>query len=348
MSSDNDMVLMRAVMLTALLLFALAPHLHADERIRVLSYNVENFFDTKDDSLTSDNDFTPNGNQYWNGVKYKAKTINIARVITAAGGWDGAAIVGLYEIENSYVLNSLVKYSPLKKRGYKFVHYDSPDPRGIDVAMLYDPQRIKVLESRKMSVLCNKKPLNTRDVLYVKALLLGADTLHLFMVHTPSRRGGVKESEWRRECVMSMVRSRVDSIMAKAPANILIMGDFNDYPDCSSMCKVLGAKKTDGTIKEKGLYNMFWKHAMEGKGSYKYQGEWNMLDQIIVSGKMLKGGGLYTSQDKAVIFETPFILEEDKQHFGYKPMRTFNGRRYIGGYSDHLPIYIDLFLNREK
>ena len=136
--------------------------------------------------------------------------------------------------------------------------------------------------------------------------------------------------------------------MAKAPANILIMGDFNDYPDCSSMCKVLGAKKTDGTIKEKGLYNMFWKHAMEGKGSYKYQGEWNMLDQIIVSGKMLKGGGLYTSQDKAVIFETPFILEEDKQHFGYKPMRTFNGRRYIGGYSDHLPIYIDLFLNREK
>lgn len=330
-------------------LMLLAVSSYSDERIRVLSYNVENFFDTKDDPSTNDNDYTPGGNQYWNNDKYKAKTINIARVIVAAGGWDGAAIVGLYEIENDYVLNSLTKYSPLKRVGFKYVHYDSSDPRGIDVAMLYDPERVTVLKSKNINVSCDDKSMRTRDILYVKALLLGTDTLHLFMVHAPSRRGGVDESEWRRERVMSVVRAKVDSITAKKPANILIMGDFNDYPDCSSMCKVLGARKTEGEIREKELYNMFWRHADEGRGSYKYKGEWNMLDQIIVSGRMLNGKGrLYTSQNRAVIFETPFILEDDKKGFGSKPMRTFNGRKYIGGYSDHLPIYIDLFLKKEK
>ena len=347
MNSINGVSFVRLAVL-ALLVFSYSAA-NADERIRVLSYNVENFFDTKDDPRTNDNDFTPSGNQYWNNTKYKAKNINIAKAITAAGGWDGAAIIGLYEVENDYVLTSLTKYSPLKRREYKYVHYDSPDPRGIDVAMLYDPKRIKVLKSRKFGVTCNNKHLNTRDVLYVKALVLGADTLHLFMAHTPSRRGGVKETEWRRECVMSMIRGKADSIMSQAPANVLIMGDFNDFPDCNSVCKSLGARKPEGKIKERGLYNMFWKHSMEGKGSYKYQGEWNMLDQIVVSGRMLSGRGrFYTSQDKAVIFETPFIMEDDTKYFGTKPMRTFNGRRYIGGYSDHLPIYIDLFLKREK
>lgn len=346
--SSTRYIWLRTAFTVAALMF-LSGSLYADEKIRVLSYNVENFFDTKDDPSTNDNDYTPNGNQYWTNEKYKAKTINIVRAIVAAGGWDGAAIVGLYEIENDYVLNSITKYSPLKKLGYKYVHYDSPDPRGIDVAMLYDPERIEVLKSQKIGVKCDGKPLRTRDVLYVKALLLGADTLHLFMAHTPSRRGGVKESEWRRECVMKIVRNKIDSITAKAPANILIMGDFNDEPDCSSMCKVLGAKKPEGKIKERELYNMFWGYADAGRGSYKYQGEWNMLDQIIVSGRILRGKGkLYTSQDKTVIFETPFILEDDKTHFGSKPMRTFNGRKYIGGYSDHLPIYIDLFLKKEK
>lgn len=330
-------------------MLSLSSPLWADEKIRVLSYNVENFFDIKDDPDTDDNEFTPQGNMYWDGSKYKAKTINIARAITAAGGWEGAAIIGLYEIENEYVLTSLTKYSPLKQKGYKFVHYESDDPRGIDVAMLYDPSKIKVLESHPMRPKCSEGNLRTRDVLYVKALVLKSDTLHLFMVHSPSRRGGVEESEWKRECVLSMVRNKVNSIQSKGKANILIMGDFNDYPECKSICRSLGAKRVEGKFKDRSLYNMFWNYADEGMGSYKYQGEWNMLDQIIISGRMLNGQGtLYTSQDKAHIFETPFIIEEDKTNFGTKPKRTYNGRRYIGGYSDHLPIYIDLFLKREK
>lgn len=320
----------------------------ADERVRILSYNVENFFDTEKDSVKDDASFTPEGDHYWSFTKYKKKSVNIAKVIAAAGEWQGAAIVGLYEVENDYVLNTLTKYSPLQRRGYKYIHYESLDPRGIDVAMLYDPVRVDVLGSKPIRVVCDGDTMPTRDVLYAKVLLLKNDTLHLFLCHTPSRRGGAEASSWRRECVMSIVRNKADSINSHHDANILIMGDFNDFPDCKSMCESLGAVQPNGSVNTAAYYNLFWKYQKEGKGTYKYSGEWNMLDQIIVSGSMLKPSGLYTSQENAAIFEADFILEDDTKFFGSKPLRTYNGRRYIGGYSDHLPIYIDLFLNREK
>jgi len=320
----------------------------SEERVRILSYNVENFFDTQKDSVKDDYSFTPEGDHYWSYSKYQKKCTNIAKVITAAGEWQGAAIVGLYEIENDYVLNSLTKYSPLERRGYKYIHYESPDPRGIDVAMLYDPDRVDVLESMPIRIVCDGDTMLTRDILYAKTLLMKSDTLHLFLCHTPSRRGGVEASSWKRECVMSIVRAKADSINARHNANILIMGDFNDYPDCKSMCESLGAVLPSDSISCGGYYNMFWKYQKEGKGTYKYSGEWNMLDQIIISGSMLTSSGLHTSQDNACIFEAGFIIEDDTKFFGTKPLRTYNGRRYLGGYSDHLPIYIDLFLNSEK
>lgn len=320
----------------------------ADERVRILSYNVENYFDTEKDSIKDDVSFTPDGDHYWSYTKFRKKSVNIAKVIAAAGEWQGAAIVGLYEVENDYVLNTLVKYSPLESRRYKYIHYESLDPRGIDVAMLYDPQRVDVLESKPIRVVCGGDTMRTRDILYAKTLLLKSDTLHLFLCHTPSRRGGVEASSWKRECVMSIVRQKSDSINSHHDTNILIMGDFNDFPDCKSICETLGAVQPNEVTDAATYYNMFWKYQKEGRGTYKYSGEWNMLDQIIVSGSMLQSQGIHTSQENAVIFDAGFIMKDDTKFFGSKPLRTYNGRRYIGGYSDHLPIYIDLFLNKEK
>ncbi len=311
-----------------------------------MSYNVENFFDTEDDTLKNDIAFTPEGDYHWTPTRYKAKSTNIAKVITAAGEWDGVAIVGLCEVENDNVLDNLTKYSPLKKAGYKYIHYESRDPRGIDVAMLYNPKQVKILESQPISISClrnTKKSRLGRDVLYAKAVILKRDTLHLFICHPTSRLGGAEQSSWKRECLTSAVRIMADSINCEGNANIIIMGDFNDTPDCKSMSEALNAKYPDGdTVDCRDLYNLFWKYHDEGRGTYKYKGEWNMLDQIIVSGTLLANPSFYTTQSDAGIFDADFIMEDDAKFSGSKPSRTYNGRKYIGGYSDHLPIYLDL------
>ncbi len=331
------------------LLFFGSLSLYAGNTVRVLSYNVENLFDYKKDSVKNDASFTPEGDHYWDYNKYQRKLVNLSQAITAAGGWEGAAVIGLYEVENDYVLDGLTKYSPLKKRGYKYVHYESLDPRGIDVALLYDPSRVQILKSAPIKPFCKNKTMRSRDILYVKALVLKSDTVHFFLCHTPSRIGGAEKTEWKRNCVMGMVRQKADSINAHADANIIIMGDFNDYPDDVSISKVLGALKPydedyGGYVYGDFYYNMFWLFQEQGKGSYKYQGEWNMLDQIIVSGNLLidKSKGLHTTQGDAHIFDEDFLLEDDTKYSGSKPFRTYNGRRYVGGYSDHLPIYLDL------
>ncbi|MCQ2336741.1 MAG: endonuclease [Paludibacteraceae bacterium] len=319
------------------------------ERIRIMSYNVENFFDTKDDTLKDDIAFTPEGDYHWTQARYKAKSGNIAKVITAVGEWDGVAIVGLCEVENDYVLNTLTRYSPLKNAGYRYIHYESRDPRGIDVAMLYNPKQVKVVESRPIQISCTGKSKRSRDVLYAKTVVFKRDTLHIFICHTPSRIGGAEKSSWKRECVTSAVKVMADSINYKGNANIVIMGDFNDTPDCKSMAEALNAKYPDENhIDSKSLYNMFWKYHDDGRGSYKFKGEWDMLDQIIVSGNLLKSNTFYTTQNDAVIFDADFIMEDDVKFSDKKPSRTYNGRKYIGGYSDHLPIYIDLFRGKPK
>lgn len=322
---------------------------YAQGRIRVMSYNVENFFDTKDDSLKDDIAFTPEGDYHWTQARYKTKSGNIAKVIAAVGEWDGVDIVGLCEIENDYVLNTLTKYSPLKNLHYKYIHYESRDPRGIDVAMLYNPDKVKIIESRPIQISCTGKSKRSRDVLYAKTVVFKKDTLHIFICHTPSRIGGAEQSSWKRECVTSAVKIMADSINYNGDANIVIMGDFNDTPDCKSMAEALNAKYPDvNHINNKSLYNMFWKHHDDERGSYKFKGEWDMLDQIIISGKLLTSKSFYTTQNDAEIFDADFIMEDDVKFSGNKPARTYNGRKYVGGYSDHLPIYIDLFRGRSK
>jgi len=306
-----------------------------------MSYNVENLFDTKKDSLTSDGDFTPTGNHYWTYTKYKKKTADIAKTIIALGEWEVPALVALCEIENETVLWDLVRNSPLEKAHYAFVHKDSPDARGIDVALLYQKDKFKLLWEEFLTM-----KFKTRDILYAAGVVPTGDTLHVFVCHFPSRLGGELESEERRIQTTSALRLKVDSIynhITKNP-NIVIMGDFNDMPDNRSIAQILKAHKPIAPFSEAELYNLAYPVYEKGLGTYKLAGEWNLLDQIIVSGALLdKNNNLYAAQEMQ-IYSPDFLRETDETKGGFKPFRTFLGQRYIGGVSDHFPVYVDFIM----
>lgn len=303
-------------------------------------YNVENYFDTIDDPQKNDDDFLPKGKKYWIYNKMEEKRNSIAKVITAIGEGTPVALVGMCEVENDYVLNSLVKYSPLKNYGYKFVHYESADKRGIDTALLYDPKQFTPLSSKPLRKNFKDGKL-TRDVLYVSGKTSLGDTLHVFVCHTPSRLGGKNSTEHYRVEIMSMVRVHCDSIFSLNPnAKIIIMGDFNDSPVDKSISVALGAKPLAAPYETTSLYNMF--HQFVGNaylGTHKYQSQWSVLDQIIVSGNLLISGKV--NANSAYIFRAPFLLEQDKKNMNVRPKRTYNGLKYNAGYSDHLPIVLE-------
>lgn len=322
------------------LLFLILTSQTAYSHYKVMFYNVENYFDSVDDPNTEDNDFLPNGKKHWTYKKYEEKRNSIAKVITAIGKGTPVAIVGMCEVENDYVLNSLVTYSPLKNYGYKFIHYDSADKRGIDTAILYDPDQFTPISSKPLRKQFKDGKL-TRDVLYVSGKTSFGDTLHVFVCHTPSRLGGKNSTEHYRMAVMSMVREHCDSIFSISPkANILIMGDFNDSPQDKSICEALGAKHLSQPYETVALYNLFYQYVDKTYiGTHKYKSHWSVLDQIIVSGNLLISGAVKPSS--AYIFMAPFLLEEDKKNMNVRPKRTYNGMRYNAGYSDHLPVVIE-------
>jgi len=319
----------------------------SDKQIfKVACYNVENFFDCVDDSLTNDSEFLPGGMRGWNYAKYQKKQANIAKVIAAMGGWDTPALVGLCEIESEKCLFDLTHYSGLKNLRYKFLHHESPDPRGIDVALLYQPYLFKPIHDQAIRINYPGAPNNkTRDILFASGIIPTGDTLHVFVCHFPSRLGGELESEEKRMFVASVVRSKVDSLFAAtAHPNIIIMGDFNDFPTNTSILDGLKAKPLTDTISSHGLYNLMYKLHTEGKGTNKHEGDWGALDQMIVSGNLLnRNSRLSTKQSDAHIMNADFLLEDDKKYLGKQPFRTYVGFIYQGGYSDHLPIYTDFW-----
>ncbi len=319
--------------------------------IRIMFYNCENFFDTYDDPDKWDEQFTPLGEKHWTYSKYKTKLYHIAKVITAVGGWQPPEIVGLCEVENRAVLEDLLNNSPLSVQGYKIIHYESPDRRGIDVAMLYQPSKFKPDTSYPIHVRFPQslggKP--TRDILYVRGRDKWNDTLHVFVNHWPSRFGGHLETDPLRLFVAKLVRRKADSIFRLNPrANIVIIGDLNDFPTDVSLLKGLRTRVTFDTIVPDDLYNLsYYLQEVKGEFSHRHQGEGGILDQIIVSGALLdKRGPLYTTPDDAHVYKNQFLLEKDPDYPGYRPFRTYIGFRYIGGYSDHLPVYLDLFRNK--
>ena len=324
-----------------LFIIYLLPASYAQDAFRVMFYNVENFFDIKDDPETNDNDFLPEGKKHWTSSKMDEKKNSISKVIAAVGEGTPPAIVGLAEVENDYVLKLLTKYSPLKKWKYNYVHFNSPDPRGIDVALLYDTQQFSLISSINIPIQFPSGK-NTRDVLYVSGTTSFGDTLHVFVCHTPSRIGGKTQTEYKRMRALSVVKQHCDSIFSISPnANIIIMGDFNDTPSDKSLSVSLGAKSLVEPYKASCLYNMFYQFVDNPfLGTHKYQSQWSVLDQIIVSGNLLISGVVKPSS--AYIFRAEFLLEEDKRNMNVRPKRTYNGMRYNGGYSDHLPVVIIL------
>lgn len=325
-------------------------HLPAQEAapFRVMCWNVENLFDTRHDSLKNDQEFLPDAMRHWHYGRYKKKLADIARVITAVGEWAPPALVGLCEVENDSALYHLTRYSSLKELNYRYVITHSPDLRGINVALLYQRDRFKLLSHRSIPAgYFNKQSRPTRDILHVSGILLTGDTLDVFVCHLPSRSGGAKESEPYRLFIARKIRMEADSILrARLHPQLIIMGDFNDYPKNKSIAQILEATIPLQSPAPAKLYHLLARKAQKrGYGSYKFQGEWGLLDHLIVSGTLLDTSAkFFTSEDKAHIARFPFLLTEDEKYGDKQPFRTYNGMKYQGGISDHLPIYTDFMM----
>lgn len=302
-------------------------------------YNAENLFDVKDDPLTSDEEFLPDSEKHWTYERYMTKIDHIARVLVGIGKWELPGIIGLCEVENEDVLYELAGHRLLKEAHYRIIHQDSPDSRGIDVAMLYRAEQFEPLHMRWFGIrFPGDTSVRTRDILYVKGLAGSSDTIHIFINHWPSRWGGVKATNPKRVHVARQLKMITDSLFrSDQGANILISGDFNDNPHDSSLFSVLDAGPLSGNP-AKGLVNMMYP-ASARSGSLKYRENWETYDQIIVSASMLTGKGLRIRDSKAYIFSAEFLLENDERYMGTKPWRTYAGPRYLGGFSDHLPVY---------
>lgn len=306
---------------------------------RVVFYNVENFFDCRHDSLKSDEEFLPGGIRGWTPSRYFRKAGNIARVLAAVGEDAFPEIVGMAEVENDACLKTLVASSPLKNAGYSFVHQESEDARGVDVCLLYNRYAFQLTGIDALSTQFDAEPTKkTRQVLHVWGRTSDGDSLHLFVCHFPSRLGGETESETYRQQVARRVRSAVDDLFSKQPmANIIIMGDFNDFPSNVSMSNELRALDPSKEPHAGALYNLMLPlEGQPGVGTNKHQSEWGILDQLIVSANLLP------KTKGACIFGPDFLLLPDERWLGKKPFRTYNGMVYQGGYSDHLPVWLDL------
>ena len=293
--------------------------------IIIVNYNVENLFHPKHDSVMVDSvwvekddyEWTPESNRHWSYKRYYNKVDNIARVLTNIGEWNGVDIVGLQEVENAWCMSRLCR--TMRAGEYDFVHYESPDKRGIDVALLYRKSRVDTLRTRALQVDLGQQ--TTRDILYVCAAVDKRDTLHLFVCHLPSQRGGKAESEWKRDQAKRVLHTTIDSVMAlHSNAKIIVMGDMNSAP-------------TDDL---RGLTNCMV--TIKG-GTHKYHGQWTCLDQFYTSSSI-------DSISDVRIYDAEWIQETDEKHMGLKPKRTYNGFKYQNGYSDHLPIVMDIKLNK--
>lgn len=323
----------------------------AQVSFRMMQYNVENLFDTVRSAEHNDADFTPEGKNHWTSGRYWIKLGNMARVIAAVGGTTPVDLVGMVEVENATVLNDLTKHTSLRSLGYEYCITQGKDERGINVALLYQPAKFKLLSAENLPVVVPEGMRPTRDVLKVEGLLPTRDTLTVFVVHFPSRRGGVGLSEHYRSHVAVMVRERIDSIFVERPlAKVVVMGDMN--ADMQSPCMVQGLKakvlKSETVLAEGELYEAEYTAAFQAdvKGTYFYQNEWEQIDHILVSPSVVQSRTMKVSLEGWSIFDASFLLDEkhkSARKWNY-PKRTYLGTNYQKGFSDHLPVVLQMKL----
>jgi hypothetical protein len=340
----KDKLPMRILIIAALLFPMLLSGQVGRDGLRFVFYNVENLFDPFDDSLVADEEFLPGGIRGWTWNRFEEKLNQIHKVLVATGGWEPPEIIGLCEVENYFVLHRLVRETPLRKYEYRIIHRDSPDRRGIDVALLYRPDFFIPVRYHYYGVPVQDPHGDpTRDILYVRGIINGCDSLHLLINHWPSRWKGILESEAERLAAASILRHILDSLfLADNQSRILVAGDFNDEIANASLRDSLGVKHPGDQCQDDGLY-LPCDNQMRGRsGSLKYHGRWYGFDLILVSGALLRDRGLRVNRDGFRIFSPGFLLEDDPQWLGSRPFRTYRGYSYHGGFSDHLPVYIDL------
>ena len=306
---------------------------------RIIFYNTENLFDPFDDPSTNDEEYTPTGKSHWTMSRLNDKAMMVYRAIISASNGHFPDIIGLAEIENLWIIEYLIKNTPLKEANYGIIHKESPDPRGIDVALLYKKETITPVDFNFIPVHGSKsKRFSSRDILHFEAKI-NKETIHFFVNHWPSRSGGYIETLGKRNIAARIMRSALDSILAKAPqSKFLLMGDFNATPEEECFTKILGASLQPEKNNSPSLFNLSQLWLKSGSGTIRTKGRWEIFDQFICSGNLLNGNGLSISTSKTTICKENFLLEEDKRYLGQKPRRTYLGPVYQGGASDHLPI----------
>lgn len=340
----------RFLFATLLLVMVLPQAISAQEKkyevYGVGFYNLENLFDTiPNNPLGRDEEFTPHGSRQWNGDKYWKKIHNMAFAIskmTSKVSSKLPVIIGVSEIENRSVLEDLVRDPQIKKERYQIVHHDSPDRRGVDVGLLYNPRVFQVLSVVNSHV---DIPFATRDQMCVTGLLAG-EKVSVIVNHWPSRLGGEKQSSKYREKAAERVKMTVDSLLREDPnQGIIIMGDMNDDPHNASCAKVLNAKKNRSEVQPGGLYNPFWETLDKGIGTLAYRGSWNLFDQIIINNYFLGEDRSRLSYLRNEVHNKPEITNQEGQYKN-TPKRTYSGGVFLNGFSDHYPT--EIFLVRES
>ncbi|MCK4992082.1 MAG: endonuclease, partial [Bacteroidales bacterium] len=311
----------------------------------VVSYNVENLFDTINSPQFADDEFTPSGIKAWTYDRYKKKLNDLARVVLSIPGKKLPAVIGLSEIENRQVLEDLANQRGLRKGEYEIVHEDGQDPRGIECALLYRPDLFKYKSHEYVPI---ADPLDPdylyRGILHVHGKGPDGSSLHIFVNHWKSRSGGELETERQRMFSAITLRKQMDLLMAReSDFKVIVMGDFNDEPTNRSLTNGLSALNKRRNIQMGDYYNLFYDlHNIEGKGTYNYQGKWNMLDQIIVSYSLLdQERGLTTGYNRGVILKEEWMLYVSEKYGESLPSATYGGPEYYGGPSDHLPIFVE-------
>ncbi len=309
------------------------------KKATIVFYNLENLFDTIDDPAIDDEEFLPEADKHWNTERYEKKLQDIAQVIAAINTEELPELIGVCEIENQAVLHDLVEEEPLADGNYQIVHIDSPDKRGIDVGLLYRKGEFKVLEEEAILV---DPGFETRDILHVFGKL-GKDKVHVFVNHWPSRWGGLEKSQPNRIVAAQTLKNKVDEILKdNAKAKIIIIGDMNDEPDNKSLAKVLDAQTPDSKA---DLYNLMIPLDEQNLGSYNYRGDWNMIDNIVVSASVLHGEGFVANNQLGQVFHQPW-MEYHNKSAQMSPNRTYGGPNYYGGISDHFPVFLQLNWNK--
>jgi hypothetical protein len=321
-------------------------------KIRTLAfYNIENLFDTENDSLTFDDDRTPEGKDHWTPERFRQKITNIAKVLSEIGAEitrTSPDLIGLCEVENIEVLECLINHPYLQDKQYGIIHFDSPDERGVDVALLYKKEAFLPMSFRSHRLLL----LNiegerdfTRDQLVVSGLL-DTEYIHIIVNHWPSRSGGEGRSKPNRLAAAQLNKRIIDSINAIDPESKIIgMGDLNDDPISDSLKKVLKTKGKRHNLVASDLFNPMEKLFKIGAGTLAYRDRWNLFDQIFLTGNLVDPNTQEYRFWKAGIFKPPYLITRSGPYRGY-PYRTYSAGTYTGGYSDHFPVYV--YLIKEK